>query len=117
VARRRPQLATADAGKKIRAWNLADGQQVASLEGHAAAVQALVYAPDGTLLSGAADGQIKVWNIAEKKEIASTTVLRSSEWRSSPRALHGNGRRRRRSKLGSSPIVNRWPRSPPRLAD
>ncbi|MFM7072334.1 MAG: hypothetical protein ACKO38_11150, partial [Planctomycetota bacterium] len=64
------QLATADAGQKIRVWNLADGQQSAILEGHAAAVQALVYAPDGTLFSGGADGQVKVWNIAEKKETA-----------------------------------------------
>jgi WD40 repeat protein len=65
------QLATADAGQKIRVWNLADGQQSAILEGHAAAVQALVYAPDGTLFSGGADGQVKLWNVAEKKETAS----------------------------------------------
>ncbi len=64
------QLATADAGQKIRVWNLVDGQQTAALEGHAAAVQSLVYAPDGTLLSGGADGQLKVWNVAEKKETA-----------------------------------------------
>src|SRR5262249_44253938 len=54
----------------IRAWNVADGKHLFTLEGHAASVHALGQADGKVLVSGGEDGTIILWDLAERKKIA-----------------------------------------------
>jgi WD40 repeat protein len=48
----------------IRLRDVESGRELARWQAHDAAVTALTFSPDGTLLaSGAADGSLRVWNI------------------------------------------------------
>jgi eukaryotic-like serine/threonine-protein kinase len=67
-----PRVIQAPAGKfpaaendqrKIRFWNSSDGHEIRSLRGHTGSIHALVFSPDGALLSSAgADGIVRIWD-------------------------------------------------------
>lgn len=53
--------------KTIRMWDVESGKCTGVLEGHEAAVWALLPMPGGKLLTGSADRTIKLWDTVEKK--------------------------------------------------
>jgi WD40 repeat protein len=62
----RKTLAAAGAGKNIQLFEAATGKPGKTLAGHAAAVTALKFSPDGTkLFSGSADKTVAIWNVAD----------------------------------------------------
>ncbi len=62
----RKTLAAAGAGKNIQLFEAATGKPGKALAGHAAAVTALKFSPDGTkLFSGSADKTVGIWNVAD----------------------------------------------------
>lgn len=68
-------LATADR-KTIHLWDVATGQEVRSITGHAGSVYSIAFSPDGRyLLSGGSSrnakegGDIRLWNISNGSEI------------------------------------------------
>ncbi len=67
--------------KEVRLADPATGQTVATLSGHAEAVRAVAFSPDGALLAAAGglpgrSGEIKIWDVASRKEL---------------RTIHGHG--------------------------
>lgn len=49
----------------IRLWNLAIRREVATLKGHAAAINAVAFTPDGnSLISASSDGMVRLWHAA-----------------------------------------------------
>ena len=57
------RLASAGRDRSIWLWDLASGQEVARLEGHANYVFSLAFSPDGSsLASGSGDGTVRVWD-------------------------------------------------------
>ncbi|MFI5456524.1 MAG: WD40 repeat domain-containing protein [Isosphaerales bacterium] len=56
----------------IRLWELPSGRPLARWEAHDADVTALAFRPDGrTLVSGAADGMLKLWDLPSiRRELA-----------------------------------------------
>lgn len=60
--------------KEVRLVDPASGQTVATLTGHAEAVRAVAFSPNGTLLAAggglpARSGEVKIWDVANRKEL------------------------------------------------
>ena len=52
----------------IRLWNVADGKQIARLEGHRGFIAQLIFSPDGkTLYSSSADQTVRVWDVESRQ--------------------------------------------------
>jgi WD40 repeat protein len=57
---------------EIKLWDVQTGQERATLRGHASAIAALAFSPDGKLLAtGAGDNAVKVWDLEVGKETLS----------------------------------------------
>jgi mono/diheme cytochrome c family protein len=64
------RLVTAGGDHRVRVWNPATREEVASLEGHTAQVFAAAFNTNATqVVSGGADRQIKVWDIATREKL------------------------------------------------
>jgi hypothetical protein len=63
-------LAAGGADGTVTLWELATGQQRATLRGHAGNVYALAFAVCGGLASGGDDGTVKVWDLMAGRELA-----------------------------------------------
>ncbi len=58
-------LVTGDSNNEIRLWQVEDGKQLLTLQGHTSWVWSLGFSPDGqTLISGSDDKSVKLWNIS-----------------------------------------------------
>ena len=60
--------------KEVRLLNPATGETIATLSGHAEAIRAVAFSPDGALLAAAGglparSGEIKIWDVANRKEL------------------------------------------------
>ena len=70
---------------KVCLWDVATGQQIRLLEGHAGTITDVAWSPDGkTLASSGDDGTIRLWDFENKREpltiIASTYTVTSISW-------------------------------------
>ncbi len=64
-------VATGDANGDIYLWRLADGQRVATYQGHSNWTRAIAFSPDGQLLASASDDcTVKFWDVATGTAIA-----------------------------------------------
>jgi len=62
-------LASAGGNKTVKLWDVAEGREARTLEGHTADVRAVAFSPDGIhLASGGYDETIKVWEIRTGRE-------------------------------------------------
>src|SRR5262249_51773046 len=62
------QIVSASADKSVRISNFANGQQVRSLTGPAAALQCIAVSPNNaTIAGGVADGRLFLWNAGDGK--------------------------------------------------
>ena len=64
-------VATGGGDEFIRLWDVASRREIATLTGHADAVQVVAFSPDGrTLASGGSDGGAKLWDVGAGQETA-----------------------------------------------
>jgi WD40 repeat protein/serine/threonine protein kinase len=76
ISRNASRCVSGSEDKTIKVWDLAEGRQLASLEGHTVQVTSVAISPDGTLAAsgGYQDqdrvGEWKLWDIASGKELA-----------------------------------------------
>ena len=57
-------LASGGGDGTVRIWDVATGQQRATLNGHTGGVRAVAVAPDGSwLASGSGDGTVRIWDV------------------------------------------------------
>jgi WD40 repeat protein len=64
-------LACTSFDKKVHLWNLRNGREYLSLEGHTADVTSISFSPDGkTLASASFDKTIRIWAVGSGKELA-----------------------------------------------
>jgi WD40 repeat protein len=63
-------LAAGTANNQVKLWSAADGSELRTFVGHAAAVETVAFSPDGlTLASGDEHAAIKLWNVASGREL------------------------------------------------
>lgn len=64
-------LASGSYGNTVKFWDVATGEERATLTGHGDAVLTVAFSPDGkTLASGSQDKTIKLWDVKTGKELA-----------------------------------------------
>ncbi len=65
-----PLAAVGDTKGKIVLWNLDEGAEIATLEGHQWVIFALAFTPDGRkLISGGADRTVRLWDVEALEEM------------------------------------------------
>jgi dipeptidyl aminopeptidase/acylaminoacyl peptidase len=57
-------LALASEDRTVKLWNVADGQQLRTFEGHSGGGAAVAFSPDGQWLAGGAGQAVKIWDVA-----------------------------------------------------
>ena len=68
-------MATGLTDGRVKLWDVASREAIATLEGHSDLVKSVAFSPDGTTLaSGSWDGTAKLWDVASREEIATLTV-------------------------------------------
>jgi WD40 repeat protein len=62
-------LATSDVVGQIRIWQVVDGQQLLTFQGHSNWVSSVAFSPDGQLLavSGSSDPTVKLWEVSTQQ--------------------------------------------------
>jgi WD40 repeat protein len=76
-------LATSDVVGQIRVWQVVDGQQLLTFQGHTNWVSSIAFSPDGQLLavSGSSDPTVKLWEVSTGQCVR--TLQGHSNWVSS----------------------------------
>ena len=64
-------LASGSWDNTVKLWDVATGENIATLEEHEEQVRSVAFSPDGTLLaSGSEDNTVKLWDVATRTNIA-----------------------------------------------
>ncbi len=64
-------LASGSSDSTVKLWDIVNQTDVATLEGHAAAVGSVAFSPNGMLLaSGSGDGTVKLWDVETHTNVA-----------------------------------------------
>jgi WD40 repeat protein/predicted Ser/Thr protein kinase len=59
----------------LRIWELASGQEIASLSGHGGRITALDWSPDGRrVVTGSVDSTVRIWDLESKRAFAELTM-------------------------------------------
>ncbi len=73
-------VATGSDDRTAAVWDVASGKQLYSLAANAAGVQAVAFASDARLLTGDANGFVRVWNVETGKLLATLVCATQGEW-------------------------------------
>ena len=64
-------LASGGTDEKVKLWDVATRESIATLNGHTDEVTSVTFSPDGTLLASASeDNTVKLWDVATRESIA-----------------------------------------------
>jgi hypothetical protein len=64
----------------VKLWDVASGQERATLKGHAAGVSSVAFSPDGkTLATGSADNTVRLWRAATEREVLARIKMENQE--------------------------------------
>ena len=87
-------LAGANGDPVVSLWDGRTGAHVADLEGHTAGVEALDFAPDGTLATGSGDHTVRAWSMEDHRSRVVATfpdsVLNAVRWLDDERVMAGD---------------------------
>ena len=64
----------------LRLWRVDDGKEIAHMTGHGDKVLSLALAPDGTIASGDASGEIRLWDLARWALFAHVGQAKERNW-------------------------------------
>ena len=57
--------------RTVKLWDVATGENIATLEGHKWSINSVAFSPDGTLLAaGSGDNTVKLWDVSTHENIA-----------------------------------------------
>jgi WD40 repeat protein len=76
------QLPVLGAPGEVLVWDIATGQELFRLKGHASAVRATAFSPDGKRIATASPDGVKLWDAASGKELLS--LKSTAKWSPSP---------------------------------
>ena len=65
------RVLTGGVDQTARLWDVATGREVQRFDGHAWAVRAVAFGPDGEVLTGSEDQTARLWEVATGREIRS----------------------------------------------
>ena len=100
-------LASASKDATVKLWNARTGHVLASLSGHTDSVEALAWAGDGALYSGARDRTVKVWRAPQDAD----DKAKAPDWRKTALdgTLQGHGHRVNALALSSAHVCRCGP--------
>ena len=65
------QIVSGGEDSTVRIWDVASGEQVAQLDGHAGGCNSVGFSPDGAqIVSGGEDGTVRIWDVASGEQVA-----------------------------------------------
>ena len=109
------QIVSGGEDSTVRLWDVASGEQVAQLDGHAGSVWSVGFSPDGAqIVSGGDDSTVRLWDVASGEQVAQLDGHAGAFIRWDSARM---GRRSSRAVMtarcasGMWPVASRWPNS------
>jgi WD40 repeat protein/tRNA A-37 threonylcarbamoyl transferase component Bud32 len=107
-------LAALGGNSDVLLWDLATGQQLRALSGHAHGVHSVAFIPDGRrLVTASSDRTIRVWDVATGQEVLTLLGHATGVWGV---AVSGDGRRIASVSKHPGSVIKVWDATPPKGA-